>query len=70
MTTPTPSRKCNALDVLSKRLSSYTDFYMNKISRDNANFDSKHFLDNLEEINVRSNVECPNLRSNVRNVFA
>ena len=68
-TTPTPSRKCNALDVSSKRLSSYADFYMNKISRDNASFDLKHFLDNLEEINVRSNVECLNLRSNVLEMY-
>ena len=69
MTTTPPSRKCNALDVSSKRLSSYANFYMNKISRDNASFDLKHFLDNLEEINVRSNVECPNLRSNVLEMY-
>jgi hypothetical protein len=58
MTTIPPPNNCNTLDVLSKRLSSYADFYINKLSRDRTDFDLKFFLNKLEEINVRSNVNC------------
>jgi hypothetical protein len=65
-----PPKNCNVLDVLSTRLSQYVDFYLNNITRDNADFDSKLFLDNLKEINVRSNVKCPNnLQSKVLEMY-
>jgi hypothetical protein len=58
-TPPPPPNNCSSgSDVFSNRLYSYADFYIRKISRDKTEFDLNNFLDTLEEINVRFNINC------------